>query len=245
MGFLGRLGDTWAAGYNSQTSPTWDLHPSWVNLWTAVDRFKPSVNLFSSGNIATSPREPWILVKCQLLFLGASPLYCLCHSCPVLHQQKHHCWKARLGAHLLLCTGCPHAQQPWWRDTVQPSFTDKVNDMRKVTQLQSSRAWIWTWVFKFWQCPLPCATLNESKESTAEPLQRIASLGPVSWRDSSWPRSLEIPALRKFTLAYVKSYLLKESSSIWISQLEWSLSSLILRAFCSSLFALISCWGDY
>ena len=144
MGFLGRLGDTWAARYNSQTSLTWDLHPSWVNLGTAVDGFKPSVNLFSSENTATSPREPWILVKCQLLFLGASPLYCLCHSCPGLHQQKHHCWKVRLGAPLLLHAVCPHAQQPWWRDTVQPRFTGKVNDMCKVTQLQSSRAWIWT-----------------------------------------------------------------------------------------------------
>ena len=158
---------------------------------TAVDGFKPSVKLFLRKHCHLPKRAMNIckMPAATLLLLGASPLYSLCHACPILHQQKCHSWRVRLCAHHFVCTVCPHAQWPWRRDTMQPHSTDEFIDMDKVTQLQSSRAWIWTWVLKFWQCPLHFATLKKSKVSTAEPFQRIASLRPVTWRDSSWHKS--------------------------------------------------------
>lgn len=132
----------------------------------------------------------------------------------------------------MLTNVCSHTQWPCRRDTMQPHFTDKLIDMHEVTQLQRSKAWIWTWVFQFWQCPVHCASLNESKMSTAEPSWKISHLGPVIWRDSSWLRSLEKTRINEFDTIYIKNYLLNEASSIPVSQLESAFLPLVFRTLC-------------
>lgn len=149
-----------------QTTPTWDLHASWVNSRTAVDGFKPSVKKFLRKHChlpksATDICEmPTATSRSFPIALPGSRLSCPPSTALLLES---HALCSPMCTHCLL--SCTTTQ---WRRYHEPHFTDKLTDIHKVTQLQSGRARIWAWVSKSWQCPLHCAILNEPKGSTPE-----------------------------------------------------------------------------